>query len=90
MLWLMWIVLEWFHSYSFFNTVREREPQISNKGDLIPQQIALTQQPSRVSINIPNIPISYQTVKAEVYEPIAKILDSKWERDYYAKDEFDG
>lgn len=76
--------------YSFFNNVREREEKISN-GELIPQQIAITQQPSRVAVNIP---ISYQqTVKAEVYEPITKILDSKWERDYYAaaaSEEFDG
>jgi hypothetical protein len=55
------------------------------KGELIPQQLALSQQTSRV-----NVPISYQTVKAEVYEPIAKILDSKWERDIYASEEYDG
>ncbi|OXA64016.1 Serine/threonine-protein kinase ICK [Folsomia candida] len=77
--------------YSFFNNIRDREENLAN-GELIPtQQIAITTQPSqRVSVNVP---ISYQTVKAEVYEPITKILDSKWERDYYASaasDEFDG
>jgi hypothetical protein len=67
--------------------VRERDVQKSGKGDIISQQITLTQQPQRVPVAVP---ISYQTVKAEVYEPIAKILDSKWERDYYVKEDFDG
>jgi len=67
--------------------MRDRDGQKSGKAEVITQQLTLTQPPPRVPMNVP---ISYQTVKAEVYEPIAKILDSKWERDYYAKDDFDG
>jgi len=73
--------------YAFFNTVREKSAVQTGGGDLLTQTIVLAQQPpAQVSVNIP---IPYQTVKAEVYEPITRKLESKWERDYF-NDQYDG
>ncbi|CAL8070409.1 unnamed protein product [Orchesella dallaii] len=74
--------------YSFFNGVREKERQKSTRTDVISQSIVLTQPASQVTVNIP---ISYQTVKAEVYEPVVRRkLSTKWERDYFRQPEYDG
>jgi len=55
---------------------------------VISQSIVLTQPTSQVTVNIP---ISYQTVKAEVYEPVVRRkLSTKWERDYFRQPEYDG
>lgn len=77
-----------FFSYSFFNIVREKDRQKSTRTDVISQSIVLAQPASQVTVNIP---ISYQTVKAEVYEPVVRRkLSTKWERDYFRQQEFDG